>query len=238
METGCTVDVAGQPVDVWPAAAKIERWIEPAIKMVQFPDTDRYHPGLIARVLELENDQTLAKSFGGYTGSSKVYHLDRWACPEAALIQARAQALFKRVVGAKTAAVDLSWGNIYRRGDYCMPHSHIRAMASVVYFLDLGTEATEGHGHGRFCFADPRLQVCCQNEADAMTSPCGPIVRNGTMIIFPGKVVHFVDVYNDPGTRITLSWNINPSEIPGDPLHYPKRWTKPSHPTQPSTRPR
>ncbi len=50
-----------------------------------------------------------------------------------------------------------------------------------------------------------------------MTTPCAPKVRNGTMIVFPGTLVHFVDTYTEPGTRLTLSWNINQTAIPGTP---------------------
>lgn len=213
-----TIQIAGNDLDVWPKATRINEWIEPTVKIVQFPDTEQIRPGLLARTLELEYDKTLSQAIDSVAGCRKIYHLDRWNCPEADLIDARAKAVFKRVVGAETAAVDLSWANIYRQGDYCLPHGHVRAMAAVVYFLELGTEHQNGAGHGKFCFADPRLRVCCQREAHAMTTPCGPIVSNGTMIIFPGKLVHFVDAYQDPETRISLSWNINLAAIPGNPL--------------------
>ena len=213
-----TIPIAGHDFDVWPETTRIEDWIEPTVKVVQFADTERFRPALLARVLDLEHDETLSQAIGGIAGSRKIYHLDRWKCPEADLIDARAKALFKRVVGAETAAVDLSWANIYRQGDYCLPHGHVRATAAVVFFLELGNENRSGPGHGQFCFADPRLKVCCQREEHAMTTPCGPTVSNGTMIIFPGKLVHFVDTYQDPETRITLSWNINTTAIPGNPL--------------------
>jgi len=213
-----SITIAGQDCEIWPQKARIEDWVEPTVKIAQFPDAERIRPGLVARALGLEHDETLSRPIGGIAGCRKIYHVDRWNCPEAALIDARAQALFKRVVGAETSAVDLSWANIYRRGDYCLPHGHVRATAAVVYFLELGNDTRDGPGHGQFCFADPRLKVCCQREEHAMTTPCGPTVDNGTMIIFPGKIVHFVDTYRDPGTRITLSWNINATAIPGDPL--------------------
>ncbi len=213
-----SIAIAGHEFEVWPKATRVEDWVEPTVKVVQFSDAERIRPGLVARALDLEHDEILSQAIGGIAGSRKIYHLDRWKCPEADLIDARAKALFKRVVGAETAAVDLSWANIYRRGDYCLPHGHVRATAAVVYFLDLGNDRQVGPGHGQFCFADPRLKICCQREAHAMTTPCGPTVENGTMIIFPGKLVHFVDTYRDPGTRITVSWNINAVAIPGDPL--------------------
>jgi len=216
-QTG-SIEIGGCAVDVWPAGTRIDDWFEPSIKVVHFDDAATVHPGLIARTLALEGDATLSRAFAGHIGCSKIYHLDRWGCPEADLVHARARELFKRVVVAPTAVVDLSWASIYRQGDYCLPHAHERALASVVYFLALGAGDLDGPGRGRFCFADPRLKACCQGKEPVMTTPCGPIVRDGTMIIFPGQLVHFVDVYRLPGTRISMSWNINPAAISGDPL--------------------
>ena len=212
-----SVEIAAKAIEIWPAGLEIEEWLEPAVKIVEFDDTEVFHRGLIAKIRDLENDTTFSKKYDHYIGSCKIYHLDQWGCPEADLIHERAIAFFKRVLNCDEAVVDLSWTNVYRDGDYCMPHSHVRAMASIVYFLDLGTDDPEGPGHGRFCFADPRLEICCQREPHAMTTPCAPKVRDGTMIIFPGKLVHFVDTYREPGTRITLSWNINRTSIPGTP---------------------
>jgi len=218
---GETSTLEGGVAEVWPDRVSIQDWVEPNVKIVIFDDTEAYHRRLIGRVMALENDPALAKSFPGYAGSSKIYHLDRWSCPEADLINRRALELFKRTLGTRHAAVDLSWANIYREGDYCLPHSHVRATGSIVYFLDLALDNDTGAGAtgtGRFCFADPRLKVCCQEEPLAMTTPIGPIARDGMMIMFPGKLVHMVDVFRRPGPRITLAWNINEHAVPGSPL--------------------
>ena len=214
-----SVEIGGEAIEIWPAGLEIEDWLEPVVKIVEFDDTEVFHRGLMAKIRDLEDDATFTKKYDHYIGSSKIYHLDEWGCPEADLVHARAIELFKRALGCAEAVVDLSWTNVYRDGDYCIPHSHVRATASIVYFLDLGTDDPEGPGHGRFCFADPRLEICCQKEAHAMTTPCAPKVGNGTMIIFPGKLVHFVDAYTEPGTRLTLSWNINQTSIPGTPTY-------------------
>ena len=217
------VRLAAGEVDLWPGTVEIQDWVEPNIKIALFDDTLAYHPALVERTLTLESDPVLARPFPGYVGSAKVYHLERWNCPEAELIHRRAIEMFKRVLGTRDAAVDLSWANIYREGDYCLPHSHWRATAGIVYFLELGLGAeadagADGPGQGRFCFADPRLEVCCQEEAHAMTTPGGPAARNGMMIMFPGKIVHMVDVFKRPGPRITLSWNVNEHPLPGSPF--------------------
>lgn len=216
-----SIELSTGPAEVWPDRIAIQDWVEPAVKVTVFDDTARYHPGLRARVLALETDPVLAKSFSGYVGSAKVYHLDRWDCPEAEIIDRRAREMFKRALGSERATTDLSWANVYRDGDYCLPHSHVRATASLVYFLDLGfggAAAPAGGGHGRFCFADPRMKACCQEEPNCMTTPVGPAAQEGMLIMFPGTLVHMVDVFRLPGPRITLSWNINADAIAGSPL--------------------
>jgi hypothetical protein len=216
-----TVELQTGPIEVWPKNTAIQEWNDPNVMVAVFDDIGRYHRALRDRVLALEQDPNLGKAFSGYAGSAKVYHVHQWGCPEADLIHRRAIELFKRVLRTDRAAVDLSWANIYRSGDYCMPHSHVRATASLVYFLDLGfggAEAPRGAGHGQFCFADPRMEVCCREEPHAMTTPSGPIAKDGMLIMFPGKLVHMVDTFRHPGPRITLSWNINESAIAGSPL--------------------
>mgnify|MGYP002622733928 FL=1 len=216
-----TIALQTGPVEVWPKNTAIQEWNDPNVMVVTFADAERYHGALRDRILALERDPELGKAFSGYAGSAKVYHVDKWGRPEADLIHRRAIELFKRVLRSERAAVDLSWANIYRSGDYCMPHSHVRATASLVYFLDLGfggAEAPRGAGHGQFCFADPRMEVCCREEPHAMTTPSGPVAKEGMLIMFPGKLVHMVDTFRHPGPRITLSWNINESAIAGSPL--------------------
>lgn len=199
----------------WPEGTIVQKWIEPTVSIANFPDIETYHPQLIEAVTAREGDKELAKSYSGKIGSAKIFHLDRWGSDAATLIDARARALFRRVLNSEEAVVDLSWASIYRSGDYCLPHSHFRAMASIVYFLDLGDDGTGTNPEGSFNFADPRMKVCCRHEPHCMTSPCGPLVEPGTMVLFPGHLVHFVDVYRGTRPRITLSWNINRQAIPG-----------------------
>ncbi len=222
--TATTLALEAGEIEIWPQSVAIQDWIEPTVKIAVFEDTARFHPRLIERVLALETDPVLGKTFPGYVGSAKVYHVDRWNCPEAELIHRRALEMFHRVLGTDKVSVDLSWSNIYRNGDYCLPHSHVRSTASIVYFLELGLDAESdgdthgGAGRGRFMFTDPRMKVCCREEAQAMTTPGGPIACNGMMLMFPSALVHMVDVYRLPGPRITLSWNLNEDPVPGAPL--------------------
>jgi hypothetical protein len=148
-------------------------------------------------------------------GGTKIYHIHQLQSPEFDFISARATALFKHVVGAETAVIDMSWANIYGTGDYNLPHSHLRALASVVYCLDPGDPAPGDTWSGEFCFVDPRLAACCQGEPGHMTNPLMPGLNAGTMLIFPGEAVHCVNPYMGKRPRMTLSWNINTMALPG-----------------------
>ena len=205
-------------IDVWPEAQEIKPWVERSVRIARFADIDRYHPALIDRVLANESDPRFTKRWTEGVGGAKVYHPDRWDCPAAQLIHARALTLFRKVVESQTAAADIGWATIYRQGDFCMPHSHLRTLASIVYFLDMGDEVPEHPASGRFLFADPRLKVCCQQEAGRMTSPSAPKLKAGTMILFPGALVHCVNPYFGRRPRITMSWNLNKAAIAGETL--------------------
>jgi hypothetical protein len=138
---------------------------------------------------------------------------------EASFIEERAKATFMAATGLPTASVDASWANVYRAGDYIVPHSHTRSAASLVYILDPGDPPGEDDPlGGRFGFADPRLESCCPHEKGRMTSIFQPPMEAGSMLIFQSHLVHTVNPYWGEKPRITLSWNINPEPLPGDPF--------------------
>ncbi len=210
------VSVDGHDLEIWPEDVLIKTWLEPTVKVVRFPDIDAYHPQLKDTIFGLERDPELGVyQAGGIFGSSKVFHLDRWGSAAADLIHARARELYRRVLSTENAVVDVSWATVYRDGDNCSPHSHHRSTASIVYFLDLGTEADRANESGGFRFADPRMKVCCLEEPDRMTTPQGPKSEPGMMVIFPSSLVHFVHAYRGKVPRITLAWNINETMIAG-----------------------
>jgi hypothetical protein len=110
---------------------------------------------------------------------------------------------------------DDSWASIYRSGDYCMPHSHLRANASIVYMLDPGDGDAEDRMAGRFCFADPRIDACCPDEPGRVTQHLMPNLVPGTMLIFAADYLHSVNPYQGSRPRITMSWNVTLERLPG-----------------------
>ena len=221
-----------RPLEAWPERQVIERWREKSVVLTQFEDTAAYHPALIRRVLELEKDAALAEEWNRLQGGAKIYHLDRWNCPEAELIQARALAFFKRVFNTDRAFLDIGWATVYRKGDHCMPHSRSRTMASLVYFLTFGDSEPNKGASGRFLFVDPRMKMCCRREPGRMTTPCAPRLKEGLMMMFPGQFVHCVSPYTGERPWIALSWNINKAELAGSP--FPEKLVTRPRPDRPS----
>lgn len=201
----------------WPKEQKLIRLDEPAILLTHFADWKTYHTSLIDALLEMEQDSPFCdKRFPGGCGV-KIRDIPLWGIDAAALLHERALSLFRKVTGSPTAVADESWASIYHTGDYCMPHSHVRATASVVYLLDPGDDCPDDPLSGKLVFCDPRMKACCQAEDGRMTNMLIPAMRPGSMIIFPGGAVHAVGAYRGARPRITLSWNINAAAVAGKP---------------------
>jgi len=209
--------VGGKRIPVWPGNAKLEQIDKHSIFMVEFIDTECYHPGLQQIILEREsNPQFGLKLFRGACGV-KVHHVDRWKSPAANLIHQRALALFSAATGSLNPVADMSWANVYRYGDYCMPHSHIRTEASVVYLLADGDSDETNPLGGQISFSDPRMKTCCADEQGRVTYSFLPDMAPGRMIIFPSYLMHYVNPYTGDAPRISLSWNISTGKIAGSP---------------------
>ncbi len=201
------------PSAVWPEEVRLKQAGDPTIVTAFFNDAPSWHPRMIRQLLDLARDPNFGRRYQGCRGI-KIDGIDRLESPELRLATARAEALFRRVLGAANAVVDAAWANIYHRGDYCMPHSHMRATASLVYCVDPGESDPHDPVSGRLFIADPRIAACCRPSPGYMTTPLIPAMRAGTLIIFPAQIVHAVNPYAGERPRITLAWNIGPEAIP------------------------
>jgi len=219
MTDSATIEIGPKEIPIWPEGQRyMARGEQVQILRTDFADTAHYHPGLIEYVLKMAAEPEHAKQYGRSLGGIKLYHLDRWDCPEARLLNARALSFFRRALNTREGSVDIAWVNVYRRGDYIVPHSHTRSLVSLVYVIDVGDDDQGTSYSGRFCFVDPRLPDCCLIEEGRMTNPLMPSMNPGTMLMFPSELVHAVNPYDGERPRITASWNINLTAIPGSPL--------------------
>lgn len=213
------VDIAGEKVQVWPSDQRIGPYVnrETNVNATTFKDADKINPNLAKAMLELEKDPDFVIKLTRGGCGTKIDHIDRWPVPEAELIHARAISFFVNGLGFDQAVVDQCWGNIYRKGDYCMPHSHIRSRIAIVYLVDPGDSNPDSPMDGRFYFCDPRVNTACDIQPHCLTRILVPNLKPGSMIGFPGPMVHGVNPYNGDRPRITLSWNINRLALPGKP---------------------
>jgi Putative 2OG-Fe(II) oxygenase len=202
---------------IWPEHQRIEPAGDPMIGITHFADAAEYHAKLRETMLRLERSSAQKEKLPRGSCGVKVHHIENWKCEAAQWVHQRAIALFKRMLKTEQAHVDASWGNIYRREDYCIPHSHIRAQAGVVYMVDVGDESAAESLDAKFYIADPRVSYCCQHHPGHMTRMLIPAMKQGSMIIFPGQVMHGVNPYFGARPRLTMSWNLNLEQIAGDP---------------------
>jgi hypothetical protein len=222
-----TIRVGSVDLPAWPEEQKVEPLSAPMTATTRFADFESFHTDLIDAVLAAERDprwrsvQLLQPPgsaeqvvFRGACGT-KVRKISEWNAPAASLIHARALMLAHRTLSRRPVYADDTWASVYRAGDYCMPHSHLRSSVSIVYMLDPGENDPAEPMAGKFCFADPRIPACCPDEPNRVTRHMIPELAPGTMLIFASDYLHSVNPYQGSRPRITLSWNITVERLPG-----------------------
>ncbi|MEO8739297.1 MAG: putative 2OG-Fe(II) oxygenase [Casimicrobiaceae bacterium] len=207
--------VGAVELPAWPDAQVTEPLSASLMAATRFADHAAFHPALIEAALAAEQDARFRDAiFKGGCGI-KVRNVPQWGASAASLIHARALQFAHRTLSRRAVFADANWASVYRAGDYCMPHSHLRSNASIVYMLDTGDEDPDDALAGRLCFADPRIEVCCPDEAGRVTKHLMPPMSSGTMLIFASDYLHSVNPYRGQRPRITLSWNITLERLPG-----------------------
>ena len=145
-----SVQIGDRAVPIWPEGQSFDT-LDGVLHSTRFADVDLYHPRLREVILErARKGGPDVKRHLRSSGGTKVHHPGTWGCPEATLLQERALEFFRRALKCSTAVVDHGWANVYRNGDYCLPHSHTRATASLVYFFDPGDTDVPDPDSGRF----------------------------------------------------------------------------------------
>lgn len=207
-------EVDGGAITTWPEGQRVDPLAAPLTGITTFTDHARYHRALVDAVLVAERDARFRDEiFRGGCGI-KVRDIAQWRHPAADLVHARAVMLAHRTLSRRPVFVDDCWASVYRAGDYCMPHSHLRANVSLVYMLDIG-DPTDDALAGRLCFADPRIPACCVHEPGRVTNIIMPEMTPGTLVIFAADYLHHVNPYAGARPRITLSWNVTIERLQG-----------------------
>ena len=230
-----TIRVGGVDLAAWPERQQVEPLSAPVMAHARFADFEAFHEPLVEAVLQAEADPKWRSVlvleppgkkkvvFRGGCGT-KVRKIELWGDPAASLIHARALMLAHHTLSRRPVYADDTWASVYRAGDYCMPHAHLRSDVSIVYMLDTGDDDPDEPLAGKLSFADPRIDACCPDEPSRVTRHMIPEMSAGTMLIFASDYLHSVNTYRGQRPRITLSWNITLTKLPGRPG---EGWTAP-----------
>lgn len=209
--------VGSAEIPLWPEGQRIKALTAPLMASTRFADHSLYHAELTATIFEMEQSPAFRDwIFKGGCGT-KVRRPDRWGHVAADLIHGRALAFAHRVLSQHDVYTDDCWASVYRDGQYCLPHSHLRSNVSIVYLLDEGDPDPDDPMAGKLVFADPRIPHCCQQEQGRVTSLLSPEMTPGTMIVFASDYVHTVGPYGGQRPRMTMSWNITLEPLAGNP---------------------
>ena len=190
---------------------------------IENPELEAYKAPFVEELLRRDKKQRKEKPLNSLAhGGMKIRNLEQLNIPFFDLIDARAKVFFKLITKEKNAIVDDSWANVMQHGEWLIPHSHQRSSLSVVYSLEPGNggSVSDEPLNGHLMFSDPRLPQCCPyapNFVQSFFRPIGDIAS--AMVIFPSHLTHMVAPYQGDKPRITIAWNINNAEVPGEVVH-------------------
>lgn len=212
IQTAEKIDIDGKAISVWPEGQAIRGRGDNVIAMTRFADFEDFHPGLIAKTLELYEDPSVKRMVSPSASGTKIHQVEKWDFPEARLLSARVLEFYKRVFKQPQGVIHISWVNVSRTGEYSMPHSHPDCSAVVVYALDAGDPNPADPMDGQLAFVDPRYDACCRTDKNFMTTPFSPRMPPGSMIVFPSSLVHCVNPYAGTRPRMTFSFDLDSEE--------------------------
>lgn len=168
---------------------------------------------MLSRIAQLARDgQGVQKTnFGGWQSPDDLY-----THPEFQWLIGRIMALGNEVAPAFSAKRHfddgIMWANINRRGDFNAMHTHPDAVLSGVVYLKV-----ESREQGVIQFFDaregsPTAQWRCYmrlEEGPPLLSEVHEVLpREGTLLLFPGWLKHWVTPNTIDSERISVSFNI------------------------------
>ena len=99
-----------------------------------------------------------------------------------------------------------AWAMIMRDGHYIVPHDHGDAHWSSAYYVDAGDDAPPPSG--RLTLLDPRRGGRSVPGLDLFPSTFDITPSTGTLVLFPGSLVHHVHAYRGQRPRISIGCNV------------------------------
>jgi len=102
-----------------------------------------------------------------------------------------------------------AWAMVMRNGDYTIPHDHADAHWSTVYYPDAGDADERVHpDSGLLALVDPRHGGRPMPGLDLLGKTFTARPSTGRLLVFPGWLLHYVNVYRGKRPRVAISCNV------------------------------
>ncbi|MEO8158666.1 MAG: putative 2OG-Fe(II) oxygenase [Betaproteobacteria bacterium] len=102
-----------------------------------------------------------------------------------------------------------AWAMVMRDGDYTIPHDHADTHWSTVYYADAGDADQTAHpDSGLLALIDPRHGGRPIPGLDLIGTTFTARPETGRLLVFPGWLLHYVNVYRGQRPRVAISCNV------------------------------
>lgn len=165
----------------------------------------------LIRRLRREYPSQGRSNYGGYhSGPEFSDDLDphvRWVTETATKFARRA--LAPRYGDWQQVELELGtyWASVLDDGGWTVPHHHAPQAWSCAYYVQVGVEhpPESGNRSGMIEFINPTPGFAAgERSGNFAIAP-----RDGTIVLFPSQLVHFVHPYHGPIERVVIAHNFN-----------------------------
>jgi len=102
-----------------------------------------------------------------------------------------------------------AWAMVMGAGDYTVAHDHGDAHWSSAYYVDIGDADIEAHPRsGAITFLDPGRGGRAYPGLELFPPTFEVTPRPGMLVLFPGRLQHYVHAYRGARPRISISCNV------------------------------
>ena len=106
------------------------------------------------------------------------------------------------------------WGVVMGDGGYSVPHDHGDAHWSAVWYADVGDPAPDdAPDAGRLVLMAPYASSLSSPSVDLFPSQCAIAPSPTMVVVFPGRMTHFVHPYHGQRARVSVSFNVRLTPI-------------------------
>ena len=100
-----------------------------------------------------------------------------------------------------------SWVNVNMKGDYHHKHKHLNSLISAVYFVSGGTSNPIVFTRNLSSRLFPSYEFLINNYTDINNDTWKIENTNGTLLLFPSEIEHYVQTNNSNDRRVSISFN-------------------------------